>query len=221
MKRTAPAIAIILSIASIAIAAEGCDGTFTFDEHSVDSGIVSEGGAGTPDTAGDGPSGAACSSDTQCGGARCDVPTHVCVACLDNADCKDPARRFCTQPLQYCVECVTNDTCGARKRCDTSAHRCVDACAEGDEDCPSGLSCNEDRNLCVECKGNANCAGNPNGNFCDTAIGRCVECASSAQCPTNKPACDRRTGRCAECITSLACGNGRLCDPSALICRDP
>lgn len=192
----------------------GCDETFRFDvPASRDAGNDADDGARGP---GPGP----CTTDASCGGLRCHVPSGVCVACLQNADCTGSLAR-CEPTTHLCVACLNGPDCGARQNCDTVTNRCLDVCFDADDLCPSaGFVCDRDRALCIECKTSASCAGAANGPFCDVPIGRCVECTGNAQCPVGKPVCDRRSGRCQACVTSPTCGVGAVCDPTKLACRN-
>ena len=208
-------IGAVATTAVISWVLAGCDDAFRFDDRP---GVAADSGAETGTTA---PTvvPARCTGDATCGGLHCHVASGSCVACLQDADCSGGQKR-CEPSAHVCVACLVTLDCGGRQTCDKTTNRCLDTCFDGDDLCPSaGFICDRDRALCVECKSSASCSGSPSGNLCDVAIGHCVECTGNAQCPSAEPVCDRRSGRCVGCVLSSACGDGAVCDPVALACR--
>lgn len=71
-------------------------------------------------------------------GSTCS-PLGVCVACLDDVQCRNPSARFCDTDRGVCVECVDADDCTAepleRPVC-LPSQRC--GCATN-ADCPAGF----------------------------------------------------------------------------------
>lgn len=202
------ALAALLSLAA-------CDDTFRFDEPAADASTDAAGDAAVGEIdAGRAP----CSSDTSCGGMRCDTARGACVACLGDSDCSG-SRAHCDVASNLCVECTRTDDCKTRQRCDATTHRCLDTCFDEDDPCPGdGFVCDRTLRTCIECRSSANCSGSASGAICDVPIGRCVACTSNAQCAAPTPACDRRSGRCVGCLTSSACSGG-ICDKVTSTCR--
>lgn len=213
--------ALALSLAIVAVSAlPACDGELHFDV--TPEGPLDASSADAGDAVADGGSAGACVDDAPCAalGSRCDRPTGLCVACLGDAECRDPARPRCDVTRGVCVACVDASDCGPRAACEPTTHRCVGTCAEGMERCDgAGFVCDEHAGRCVECTRSAHCVGSPNGDRCDAVLGACVACAGNATCPREAPICDRRSGRCVGCVSSAECPRGQACDPAALVCR--
>lgn len=205
----------VATTAALVCGLVGCDEAFHFD---VPAGA--DGGDGGLDADVGAPS-AACTSDAPCGALRCEVTSGLCVACLQDADCKTGGLGRCEPASHVCVACLNRPDCAKREDCDTVTHRCLAACFDGDDPCPTaGFVCAEDLGRCIECRTSANCTGSAGGPVCDVPIGRCVQCTSNAQCPSSKAVCDRRTGQCQACVSSVTCGGaGTYCDPTSLTCR--
>lgn len=86
-----------------------------------------------------------CDDDDDCPG-RCDLQEHLCVDCIDNGDCSEPAS-ICTN-ANTCVECIVDGdcptgTCDAGE-CLSMGHPCEDdsVCdTEAGEQCCSVMGC--------------------------------------------------------------------------------
>ena len=122
----------------------------------------------------------ACSAAAECAGLAakvCDPTLHVCVACLQHADCGPGALCLAKQcaPAKPCKgdgECKATD-----QVCDKGAAACVDCVAAAD--CAAGAACVG--GACVAskpCKSSKECAV-----VCDVGKGVCADCANADDCP--------------------------------------
>jgi Cys-rich repeat protein len=165
-----------------------------------------------------------CEQDADCphDSHHCDVVSHRCVACRDDADCAATGAPRCDAALHRCVECGSNLDCGSGQTCEQTTRRCVIACSEGQGEhaCPATApTCDEVAGFCIQCQGDADCKQNTDdGQYCELANGRCVHCTEDRQCPAAQPRCDRTRGRCDQCIESGDCPAGKVCDLGRMQC---
>jgi hypothetical protein len=115
---------------------------------------------------------------TEPGASRCEQTTHVCVACLEDADC-DGTTPACDITTHSCVGCVNNEDCtGDTPICDTPNQVCLGCLS--DLDCKGELKhCQADGHRCVECALDSHCI-DPARSHC--AASACVPCSDSTQC---------------------------------------
>ena len=213
------------------------------------SGAGGQGEAGR-DSAADGGSSGACTSDQECPtGQKCDTGSRRCVECMATTDCpKDndcirntctpytscvntrdcPTGLVCSTTLGRCVECVTDAECGDDRRC--GGNVCRPACVS-DLTCRSlGLLCDVASGYCVECVGHADCAA---AEHCVAGVCQADVCMQgSSRCENNAiVACDAVGSKLESpqpCSTPQICAESsgaatcrtRICTPSAVFCGD-
>lgn len=155
---------------------------------------------------------AECLRPEHCGeGQQCDVPTNLCVQCVNSAGC-EALGQVCNLNTRKCVECLANGDCKdpAAPAC-TPGNECV-ACTE-DRFCPTETpAC--DAMACYECKNDGYC-DSPGKHACIEAEHRCVECEMDSHCRSEagRPHCLVESNACVECLTNADCS-----DPSASHC---
>ena len=151
----------------------------------------------------------------------------TCVACASDEDCagKTGIGAFC-HPSGTCVECRTNQACGAdplRPRC--SDEGSCGPCAE-DGDCTTVTgrqACRSDgaSATCVECTNDEHCIGKPDTLRCATSpdsstrTNTCVRCVENADCSNPEaPRCEQNV--CVPCEGNADCHFPELgvCDTS-------
>ncbi len=209
-------LAAVAAATVLVVCVPACNGSFRFDEGSVDGG--SEAGASTGDAA----ALPECTSDAPCAplGMRCDTESRVCVACLTDAECTSAGRRFCEPKQHVCVACRTTANCPSRHTCEPTTHRCLDACFDDDDLCPiQGFECNQELRLCVECREDGHCEASPRGKRCNVDSGECVACVTKEHCAAPRPTCDPRSGTCVGCVTTSDCAPGQACAPATQTCE--
>ena len=198
-----------------AVLTVGCERELRFDERGDAAGADGGGhDAAAGHDAGATPPGP-CASDADCGlsSLHCDLGTHACVECTEQAHCAgrldlpicdvDEYRYRCVQ----CAEGVGPGTgCADDETC-VSDH-CVSTCA-GRIDCSLGTECGPSG--ACECE-DEHCRDTGATSLCDEARGyRCVECAGDGHCGSQH--CDPVLGRCVECVDSSDCSDPPWCDP--------
>ena len=189
-----------------------------------------------------GPEG--CALDADCPGGVCNLFTHTCVECIDDADCGDkaycskwqcvpmvdceedsdcPEGSVCDPESAVCVECVDDDDCPGGQ---CEENHCSLPCDNG---CPGGMVCDELTNLCVECLGDENC---PEVEWCYLADNECFDdqCEPWALgCVGNSTAVCAANGSgwtdLVPCNNGLVCFNGEcvdkeICEPGVVSCLD-
>jgi hypothetical protein len=184
-----------------------------------------------------GPACITCTETRGCSGAAplCDtsVPGGACVACIDDADCGDPARPLCDRARAggrgACVACTTDHRgCGGQfPYCRTDADWGAGACRR----CLEDVGCGGDTPVCdfsvaggqcVRCSTTAGCGGATP--YCDVASRTCKAClADDTGCSGALPHCDPAgaggLGACVECTASTQCrGTTPACDPATRQC---
>jgi formylglycine-generating enzyme required for sulfatase activity len=168
-----------------------------------------------------------CTSHEHCAPAYCDLESHQCVECIEDAHCDreaglicraqacvpgcrvddDCPDGFCDQASAGCVDCLNNDHCSLGQVCVDD--QCVVGC-QTDRDCPDGRLCDPEAGAhgrCVECLGDDDC---------DAAYvcrdGLCeFHCADDGDCAAPTPACDAASGTCVACTGDGHCGAGQVC----------
>ncbi len=155
---------------------------------------------------------AACTADSQCGGAVCalsgDSHAGQCVQCTasDHGACTG-AMPNCSPTTDTCVGCTSNANCpGSTPICDPTSNACR-GCGASSE-CPTGVVCataTSDSHLgqCVQCTTTAECSA---GLTCSASTDSCVGCISNAQCGNPEPVCS--AGACTACTTDAQCAAG-------------
>lgn len=158
----------------------------------------------------------ACRDDGDCAeaGARCDPAAHVCLAfvpCTSDAECAgDPGGARCDLVSGTCVACVADGDCaaGTGRTCGTD-HVCAGGtpCA-GDGDCAGTERprCDPDLGLCVTCLEAGDCGV---GARCDPVSRTCpdpVPCAADGDCAVTGR-CDPVAGVCVECRDDAPCAS--------------
>ncbi|MEZ4302001.1 MAG: isopeptide-forming domain-containing fimbrial protein, partial [Polyangiaceae bacterium] len=122
-----------------------------------------------------------CTSDDECSGEtpHCDLPTHTCVPCASDADCKDPSAPAC-QPNGSCGECsATNDVLCVDDTpvCDTMSGTCV-------------LCTNMDPSACIGSQDGPQCVGGSIGVHCGCFEDKdCGDAQSGLVCDPQKEIC--------------------------------
>ncbi|MEZ4297828.1 MAG: hypothetical protein R3B70_22925, partial [Polyangiaceae bacterium] len=122
-----------------------------------------------------------CTSDDECSGEtpHCDLPTHTCVPCASDADCKDPSAPAC-QPNGSCGECsATNDVLCVDDTpvCDTMSGTCV-------------LCTNMDNSACIGSQDGPQCVGGSIGVHCGCFEDKdCGDGKSGLVCDPQKEIC--------------------------------
>src|SRR5262245_28067702 len=71
-------------------------------------------------------------------GSVCEADAGVCVACLRDTDCGDPARPRCDVTTHACVVCTADADCPLGKVCKAGA--CLDGCS-AQHGCAANESC--------------------------------------------------------------------------------
>jgi sugar lactone lactonase YvrE len=122
-----------------------------------------------------------CSTDASCPGGVCDPNRHLCVACLQDADCGKNA--VCSNAAcRASLPCVTDAGCKSTQQvCDFAIAACVDCVTPAD--CPAAMQCAQ--HTCVPapkpCTTSKECPG-----VCNKLTGTCVTCVQSADCPPER-----------------------------------
>ena len=132
------------------------------------------------------------------GGQLCD-PQLGCVDCLTNNDC-GAALPVCFNGT--CVECAVNTDCPNNQTCSPVDNQCQPMC-QNNADCQNGNAniCDPNTGACVECINANDCS---NGQLCSGGV--CVDCITDADCGGGgNPYC--LAGQCVECIFSAQCNN--------------
>lgn len=139
----------------------------------------------------------------------CDEASGVCVACLQEADCSEPATPYCIE--HRCVSCRTSADCAdaAAARCDDESHMCV-GCQDSadcenimDGEVPLSVCAPEDHR-CVQCTG-----------LNSQACGLHEDGKTPLVCDSKARTCTvRRAGlllACASCVSDAECSTGLKC----------
>ena len=167
-------------------------------------------GRGGPDAGGGvgGAGGAAGDmSVNNCDGTDCVLPSggrgfctgdNLCVACVDDAKCKDV---YGAQFLCIAGECVAGD-------CRTTG------------DCATGLICDAPSNTCLACSDDASCVGAyGSGQLCVNGLCTAGACHTAAECTAGQVCASNHT--CQACANDAACGpdygGGFLCLAGACV----
>ncbi len=148
-------------------------------------------------------------------GQQCDLPSHRCMACVDDHGCSGTTPR-CDLKQHHCVPCLADGDCPAGKFC-APDQTCQLGC-RSDQDC-GGRKCLPDHS-CSDCMADMDCAG---GKVCDhgSCVAPCGQqnpCAGSDTCCANL--CVDATSdpnNCGSC--GIACAMGNACCGGA--CSDP
>lgn len=164
-----------------------------------------------------------CDTDAQCEGAtpHCDPVTHVCSACVTDADCTDPALPAC-QPSGACGECSkTNDTLctGDTPACETDAGVCV-LCTPGADGDATQCATDPNGPVCIPpagaseihcgCSTDSDCGATDSGKVCDTVPEVCVDgCRGEGGngCPEGLE-CTSKTSEIGQCVPSTSGAGG-------------
>ena len=87
--------------------------------------------------------------DLDCDGgpSMCDQKRNVCVACLHDSDCHDPALPYCAPGGALCAECASDRNCSPGWHCDQLSFTCV-VCRDS-RDCPNDDVCDPTSHACV------------------------------------------------------------------------
>jgi hypothetical protein len=81
-------------------------------------------------------------------GTVCDTVRSICIQCMTNATCFDPARRHCQTATGRCEQCIADKDCWpTHPHCDPATFRCV-ACVST-SDCVAPKLCDPSRHTCV------------------------------------------------------------------------
>ena len=163
----------------------------------------SDGGGGLP----------RCTIDPDCKvpGLHCDVVSHTCVECANNAHCSgDAGWPLCDISIHRCVVCQAPTDCPSGMTCESATRSCVFTCSAGTS-CPGNRRCDSSRGICIECASKSECPL-PDRNSCETATGTCTACAADGDCPSGRAHCDRTRGLCGECLSQSDCASGSVCD---------
>ena len=161
----------------------------------------------------------ACESSDDCRpGQACNTETKTCVECTSDDQCGAFAPA-CDTETNTCVECNTNDHCeySSWPACDSELHKCVECM--GDGDCPYG-SCDLETSTCVECKTDDHCMFGF-APACDVETSTCVECTADEHCAADfDGSCDMESMKCRECMTNEHCTRDTRphCDAEAGSC---
>ncbi len=182
-----------------------------------------------------------CSTDADCTAAglpHCLSASGLCVRCLEDAHCGDPAEVFCNDqyaceavgpdctsdadcqeagrphcdPVQgKCFACVTDAHC-AGGHCTPDTHQCVDCLVSAHCTVSPHRQCLLPDMICVECLGDADCTG---GERCNLTSHNCTAlvCASDADCAGSPDGmyCLPATGDCVQCKEHAHCGALQWC----------
>lgn len=133
----------------------------------------------------------------------CDLATHVCGQCTDDAQCA---------PLRFCDRRAASATRGSCFACEDDLD-----CAGATPHCAAGT--------CVACASDAMCAARGLNRTCDIDArsplhGHCVECLASRACASDAAAhCAADQGVCVACTADADCAAGHgantVCDTNA------
>jgi Cys-rich repeat protein len=154
---------------------------------------------------------------TLCTGAtpECDVALGLCVACLTDGDCKDPARPRCDAGHQCVAACTGNGQCPTdRPVCATSGPltgTCTE-CEPGQTAHCTGTTpvCDAASDTCVGCTRTTDC---PSG-VCASVTETCVGCETSDDCHAPTPSCDPVQHQCV-----AGCTSDDACPPATPVCN--
>ena len=164
-----------------------------------------------------------------CYDGRIWIPKIKGCGCVQDTDCKDPAKPYCNKDSGECYAgCATDADCKDSKKpiCDTTKHECGPCktdkqCKAKDEDKPY---CNTDSGECYAgCATDADCKDSKKP-ICDTTKHECVPCTSDKQCEDkdkDKPYCNTKSGECyGGCATSADCEDVKqpICDTTEHEC---
>jgi uncharacterized repeat protein (TIGR01451 family) len=152
-----------------------------------------------------------CSMDSQCSGdtPHCDLPSHTCVGCKTDADCKDPKAPAC-EPSGACGECsATNSSLcvGDKPVCNTMSGVCVLCTSMDAKACigsKDGPQCVGGMNGAVHCGcfSDKDCGGAQSGLVCDPKAEVCVDgCRGEGGngCPSGQT-CSSKDSSVGQCI---------------------
>ncbi len=174
-----------------------------------------------------------CESDADCPLEKphCDVATHVCMPCVTDADCSDPAKPAC-QPDGTCGECSeTNDKLciGQKPVCDDAQGICV-FCIPGPEGdasicigAPEGPECvpGPDGTTHCGCFEDSNCGGLKSGIVCETVQQVCINgCRGTGGngCP-DELICTSKDTTIGECVPPKPQNNDDPGEDGGCACR--
>jgi Cys-rich repeat protein len=164
-----------------------------------------------------------CLSSTHCvgadGGPACDVPTNLCVPCVDSAPaggldqgCPSTALPACevdgSDPRNnVCVGCLANADCPGRA-CDEGNRVCVECDELTSQACAADEVCHVPSFTCVDCLIDAHCGGlTPR---CNTGTFTCVQCLEDGHCGLGMK-CSAQGACVAGCSATDPCGGGLSC----------
>ncbi len=139
-----------------------------------------------------------------------------CVECRTDDDC-GAGQPFCV--LGSCHACATTNDCGAGQACFPRDFECRPACSSN-ADCKEDNAplCNPETKACVGCITVQDCSGRP---FCDLLTGRCAECQGDGDCGAAQPHCDVGSGECRTCIVDAHCPSGEKCSDHQCVLDGP
>ena len=158
----------------------------------------------------------ACATSEDCGGEGLTCVDNVCAGCAANTDLCTGSTSKCKTtaelPSGVCVECVDDGDCDEGV-CDPGSNQCVTCLpreAEGEEvetGCDEGEICRENTtnsslNRCIECEESSDCEEG----VCNLNTNLCVECLNSQTC--GDEVCDTGTGTCVPCLGDNDCPMG-------------
>ena len=196
--------ALLFTSVAAWLPAVGCGGSDDGQVIFLDTDAGDDGAAGTAGSAGSGVGGSSGSSGQAGAGGMPGGP------CNDDDDCNHPTPH-CHPLDEQCVECFTDDQCGADEEC-------IDDRCEEVVTCQNSLDCVDapgDRGVCdpatsecVQCVTAADCEADH-----DCSANECVPfqaCVNSLDCD-GMQVCDTDEGRCVDCITDSDCGDAEKC----------
>jgi hypothetical protein len=111
-----------------------------------------------------------CVSDADCGAGSCDERQRCRQACAGPEGCADPRRPLCDVATGSCVECNTREQCAEPQRpaC-TPEHDCVECLT--DDDCGAAEPACLANRRCGQCSRDSHCQAEQR---CDLLSARCV-----------------------------------------------
>ncbi len=149
------------------------------------------------------------------GGGQCQYTPMICYdadPCTDDT-CSGGAcqfvERICNVDNLFC----TLDSCDELGTCQAGL---VSPCAPPTPECDENLQV-PNTGRCVECLNDTHCAGNPDGERCNTVLGQCVQCLLDEQCiDPNDPYdptkwCNLDPGICVNCLVDAHCDDNIAC----------
>ena len=123
-----------------------------------------------------------------------------CVPCVEDAQCETlPATSYCDGALHLCVECLESANCAEAFECLAGA--CVPylPCASS-KDCEEGI-CWTEMGKCVDCVEQADC---DEGTTCADNVCEPI-CDSDKDCKDQDGVCDKELNVCVECVGNEDC----------------